>query len=130
MVRVRSYIVERPVEAQVRLHEERVEVARHPVDRPVNLGDASLFKERVIEAQATSEEAVIGKEARVVEEVALRKEATDRTETVHDTVRKTEVEVERDPSATEDARGTRTANTAVSTAGTTSSETNAPGERK
>jgi len=93
-VRVRSYVVERPVEEQVRLHEERVEVERHPVDRPVNPGEAGLFQERTIEARATSEEAVVQKEARVVEEIDIRKVAQDRTETVRDTVRETKVEVD------------------------------------
>ena len=45
------------------------------------------------------------KRARVVEEVGLRKEADTRTETVRDTVRKTEVEVE-DERAGRDATGT------------------------
>jgi stress response protein YsnF len=40
------------------------------------------------------EEAVVSKEARVVEEVVVRKEADQRTETISDTVRKTEVDVE------------------------------------
>jgi uncharacterized protein (TIGR02271 family) len=94
-VRVRSYVVERPVEQQVSLHEERVDVDRRPVDRPLTEADrAAAFQDRTIEATATSEEAVVGKEARVVEEIALRKESSDRTETVRDTVRKTEVEVE------------------------------------
>jgi stress response protein YsnF len=41
----------------------------------------------------------VAKEARVVEEVALRKTAEERTETVRDTVRRTEVEVEDDRAA-------------------------------
>ena len=93
-VRVRSYVVERPVEEQVRLHEERVSVERRPVDRPVTGAEATAFQERTIEARATSEEAVVGKEARVVEEIGIRKEATERTETIHDTVRSTKVDVE------------------------------------
>lgn len=106
-VRVRSYVVERPVEEQVRLHEERVEVERRPVDRPLTAADAAnIFQERVIEATATSEEAVVSKEARVVEEIAVHKEAADRVETVRDTVRRTEVEVEGDATGT--ARGTAT----------------------
>jgi len=93
-VRVRSYVVERPVEEQVRLHEERVSIERRPVDRPVSAADAAAFQERTIEARATSEEAVVSKEARVVEEIALHKEASDRTETVRDTLRSTKVDVE------------------------------------
>jgi stress response protein YsnF len=45
---------------------------------------------------ATAEEAVIAKETRVREEIVLRKEEEDRTQTVSDTVRRTEVEVEDD----------------------------------
>ena len=48
----------------------------------------------MIEAAETSEEAVVSKEARVREEVVVRKEAEERTETVRDTVRRTEVEIE------------------------------------
>ena len=93
-VRVRSYIVERPVEESVTLHEERVTLERRPVDRVATAADLAALGERTIEATATSEEAVVGKEARVVEEIGLNKQASDRTETVRDTVRKTEVEVE------------------------------------
>src|ERR1700728_3552258 len=45
----------------------------------------------------TSEEAVVSKTARVPEEVSLRKEASDRVETVRDTVRRDEVEIEQVP---------------------------------
>ena len=93
-VRVRSYVVERPVEEEIRLHQENIQVERHPVDRPAMPGDAAAFQERVIEARATSEEAVVSKTARVVEEIGLSKQATERTETVRDTVRRTEVDVE------------------------------------
>jgi stress response protein YsnF len=55
-----------------------------------------LFQDRTIEATETSEEAVIAKEARVTEEVVISKDTEQRTETVHDTVRRTEVEVDRD----------------------------------
>jgi uncharacterized protein (TIGR02271 family) len=104
-VRVRSYVVERPVEEQVNLRQERVEVERRPVDREVSPGDAP-FQERTIEATERGEEAVVDKRARVVEEVGLRKDVDTRTETVRDTVRKTEVEVEderadRGPAGTE-----------------------------
>ena len=99
-VRVRSYVVERPVEEQVNLRQERVEVERRPVDREVSPGDAP-FQERTIEATERGEEAVVDKQARVVEEVGLRKDVDTRTETVRDTVRKTEVEVEDERAGTE-----------------------------
>lgn len=93
-VRVRSYIVETPVEENVTLHQERVTVERHPVDRAATPADLAAFQERTIEARATNEEAVVSKETRIVEEIGVRKEVADRVETVHDTVRKTQVEVE------------------------------------
>ena len=46
---------------------------------------------------AVQEEVVTSKAAHVYEEVGLRKEATDRVETVRDTVRKEQVEVEQLP---------------------------------
>ena len=93
-VRVRSYVVETPVQEQVSLREESVHVDRRTVDRPVTASDEALFAERTIEAVERGEEAVVAKEARVVEEVGIRKEATQRTETISDKVRRTEVEVE------------------------------------
>lgn len=45
---------------------------------------------------ATGEEAVVGKTARVVEEVVVSKTADEHVEEVDDTVRRTEVEVDRD----------------------------------
>jgi uncharacterized protein (TIGR02271 family) len=102
-VRIHSYVVETPVEQQVTLREERIAVERRPVDRA--LGDAEqAFEERTIEAEERGEEPVISKEVRVTEEVVVRKETDQRTETVSDTVRQTEVEVE-------DERGNRISGT-------------------
>jgi uncharacterized protein (TIGR02271 family) len=91
-VRVRSYLREEPVSETVRLHEERVVVDRRPVDRAANGTDA--FVDKTIEAEEHAEEAVVSKDARVVEEVSLRTEGEDREETITDTVRHTEVEVD------------------------------------
>ena len=89
--RIHTFVTERPVEESVSLHEERVSVERRPVDRAATDAD---FQTKDITMTETSEEAVVGKTARVVEEVVVGKTATDRTETVRDTVRKTDVEVE------------------------------------
>lgn len=91
-VRVRSYIVETPVSEQVTLRDEHISVERRPVDGGTVPADA--FRERTIEMTETAEEAVVAKDARVVEEVVVRKDAGTRTETVSDTVRRTEVEVD------------------------------------
>ena len=115
-MRVRSYVVEKPVEAQVTLHEERVTVERRPVNRPVTEADAGAFGERTIEAHATREEAVVSKDVHVVEEIGLKKEVADRVETVRDTVRKTEVDVE-DTAATTRTAGTTTVKGGTGVAG-------------
>ena len=95
-VRVNAHVREKPVEEQVTLHEEHVKVERRPVDRPATPGDFDkAFKEGSIEVTERAEEAVVQKQARVVEEVVVGKETTRRTETVRDTVRKTDVQVER-----------------------------------
>jgi len=93
-IRVRSYVVETPVEEQVTLREERVELEREPVDRPLTAADKADFQERTIEATESAEEPVVSKETRVREEVRLRKQAQEHTETVSDKVRRTEVEVD------------------------------------
>jgi len=93
-VRVRTRVVERPVEEAVRLREERVNVERRPVNRPVSEADLNAFREGTFELRERSEEAVVDKTARVVEEVAINKEVGERTETVRDTVRSTDVDVE------------------------------------
>ena len=92
-VRLRSYVVETPVHESVQLRSENVNVSRRPVDRPLTAGD-NAFRDRTIEAEEHAEEAVISKEARVVEEVSLNKTAANRTQEINDTVRRTEVEVD------------------------------------
>jgi uncharacterized protein (TIGR02271 family) len=94
-VRVFTRTSERQVEENVTLREERARVTRRPVERPATeaeLGNA--FEEKAVEIRATAEEPVVAKTARVVEEVDVGKEASERTETVRDTVRKRDVEVE------------------------------------
>lgn len=93
-VRVRTRVVERPVEEVVRLREERVNVERRPVNRALTDADLRAFREGEFELRERSEEAVVDKTARVVEEVAINKEVGERTETVRDTVRSTDVDVE------------------------------------
>ncbi len=118
-VRVRSYVVETPVEENVTLHQERVTVERHPVDRAATPADLAAFQERTIEARATNEEAVVAKETRVIEEIGVRKEAADRVETVRDTVRKTQVDVEDGTTGRVGAAPAGTTTTGTTTTGTT-----------
>lgn len=92
-VRVHSRVVEKPVEEAIELREEHVRVERRPTDRPVNAGDQ--LRDQTIEVTETAEEPVVQKRARVREEVVVGKETTSRTEKIRDTVRHTEVEVEK-----------------------------------
>ncbi|MDB5171299.1 MAG: protein of unknown function DUF2382-containing protein [Phycisphaerales bacterium] len=97
-VRVVRRVTEQPVEADVTLREERVNVERRPVERDLTSADVNqAFQDKVVEVTETAEEPVVAKTARVVEEVAVNKEAQQRTEKVRDTVRKSDVEVERIP---------------------------------
>ena len=95
-VRVRSYVTETPVHEQIRLRNERVNVERRSVDQPLSAAEGDAFRERTIDMTATGEEAVVGKSAHVVEEVVVSKTADERVEQIDDTVRKTQVDVERD----------------------------------
>jgi len=92
--RVRRYVVERPVEEQVRLRDETVSISRRPVTGNATVAP-DAFTEKSFDVSETSEEAVVSKTARVAEEVVVSRQATERTETVRDTVRREEVDVER-----------------------------------
>jgi uncharacterized protein (TIGR02271 family) len=92
-VRVYSRTTERPIERDVTLTDEKVRVERRPADRPATQADLQQ-RDEVIEVVETTEEPVVTKTARVVEEVVIGKESTQRKERVRDTVRKTDVEVE------------------------------------
>ena len=93
-VRITTRVIEQPVEETVQLHEEHIHVERRPVDRPLANADETAFQESSFEVKATAEEPVVSRQARVVEEVVVDKETTERTETVRDTVRRTNVDVD------------------------------------
>jgi uncharacterized protein (TIGR02271 family) len=95
-VRVRSYVSETPVHEQIRLRNEQVNVERRPADLPLSAAEGDAFRERTIDMTATGEEAVVGKSARVVEEVVVSKTAEEHVENIDDTVRRTDVEINRD----------------------------------
>lgn len=103
-VRIVSRIVETPVDESVALREEHVDVQRRRVDQPVGAGDKDLFREQSIEMRETAEEAIVQKSARVVEEISVSKQVTEREQQIQDTVRHTEVNVERlDSTGTNDS---------------------------
>jgi len=100
-VRVHTHVTETPVQEQVNLREEHVEVERRPVNRAAT--DADFGNDQAtFEVTERAEEPVVSKQARVVEEVVVRKDVNERTETVEDSVRRKDVEVERTGTGTND----------------------------
>ncbi len=93
-VRVFQRVEERPVDASVTLREENVTVERHAVNRPVTGSEAAFGQTADLVITTTEEVPVVSKQARVVEEVVVGKTETERTETVRDTVRRTDVEID------------------------------------
>lgn len=99
--RIRRFVTERPVEAKVNLHEEHAQVVRKAITDPNYISDID-WSDKEYTVTETAERPVVDKKARVVEEVAVRKEGADRVETIHDTVRRQQIEVERQPKKQED----------------------------
>lgn len=93
-VRVYSHLVSQPVEQQINLREEHANVERRPVSREISPEEVSALRDQTIEVTEMAEEAVVAKRARVLEEVVVGKQSSERTETIRDNVRHTEVEVE------------------------------------
>jgi uncharacterized protein (TIGR02271 family) len=96
MTRVRRFVIEKAVEAQVTLHEEHASIARRAITDQNYIEDVD-WSERTIEVAETAEQPVVSKSARVVEEVVIGKEGSDRVETVKDKIRRQQVEVEKRP---------------------------------
>lgn len=92
-VRVRKRVEERPVEEEVNLREEHVDVEHQKVDEPIS-PDEDVFKEETIELTEHGEEPVVEKETRVEEEVLVGKDVEEHTETVKDTERVTTIDVD------------------------------------
>ena len=91
--RVRTSVAEVPVEESVTLREENVTVERRPADRAV-ANAPGAFQEGTIEIKEMAEVPVVSKEAHVVEEVVVGKNVTEHQETVRDTIKRTEVEID------------------------------------
>ena len=94
-IRVYQRVVETPVQESIGLREEHVTIERHAVDQPATAADLASLKEGTFEVREMAEEAVVSKTARVVEEVVLGKEVNEKETTISDTVRRTDVEVEK-----------------------------------
>jgi len=127
-VRIYSHVVSQPVEQNVNLHEEHVTVERRQVNREISPEEVNRLRDQTIEVTETAEEPVVAKRARVREEVVVGKEGTNRTETIRDNVRRTEVEVEQLTPETANV-GETTRGTATASAGTTTGSTTGTGRR-
>ena len=92
--RVRRYTVTDQVSEDVSLHEQHADVFRRAIDEPAYLGEVD-WAEKTVEIAESHEQPVINKTARVKEEVVVRTDTNERTETVNDTVRRQEVDIDR-----------------------------------
>jgi stress response protein YsnF len=95
-MRIRRFVTETPVEAQVTLHEEHTRIIRRASADPAFIRDVD-WTDKTIEMSEMVEEPIINKSVHVAEEVVIRKEATDTVRTVKDKVRRQHVEVEKVP---------------------------------
>jgi stress response protein YsnF len=95
--RVRRRVVAQPVEQQVTLRDEKVVVERRRPATPEARGD--VLSETVVEMSDSHQVPTVWKSQHVAEEVVLRMQVTERTETVRDTVRRDVVDVEHDRAA-------------------------------
>ena len=94
-VRVSRSVSEQPVEEAVMLRTETVGVDHQAVDRKLSAEEAeAAFQDKTLEMIGTTEEVVVSKEARVVGEVSLTRQASEQEQKVQDTVRRTHVDVE------------------------------------
>lgn len=96
-VRVIQRITSEPVQEQITLRDERVSVERHRLDEPVVTQGLARFQEGSFEMRETDEVPVVDKKVRVVEEVVVEKNVQQRTETVQETARRTDVDIEQIP---------------------------------
>lgn len=97
-VRIRKRVIEEPVRETVDLREEHVNVERRPASGTMSPEESrAFFKDETIEIPEHAEKVVAKKEARVTGEVVVDKETETHRETVEDSVRRTEVDVDRKP---------------------------------
>ncbi len=90
--RIHRFVVETPIERQVTLQSERVVVERRrPVSDKVT---GEILTEVTVEIVETEEVPTVEKRLRLREEIVVRTERSQRIETVKETVRRDEVEIQ------------------------------------
>ena len=85
-MRLYSKVSERVVERQVSLRNETIRVQRRPVSQEVSVSNPDLFQERSYEMTEVDEEAVVHIRVRVIKEVMIGKEVTEKIETIRETL--------------------------------------------
>jgi uncharacterized protein (TIGR02271 family) len=96
-VRVRRRVVEQPVEQDVLLRDEKVIVERRPLPAGAAAnGGAKVLSETVVEMSNSSQVPTVWKSVHVGEEVVLRRQVTERTERVRETLRRDVVDVQQE----------------------------------
>ncbi len=100
-LRVVSRPTERDVSESVSLHEEHAEIERRAVNREATPADLAP---RSVEIRETDEVPVVAKTARVVEEVVVGKQGSNRVETVDETLRGNAVDIEGSANVRDGAR--------------------------
>ncbi len=94
-VHLHKDVVQEQQSVSLNLRHEEITVERVPLSGQVSDADlATAFQNRDIEVPLMGEEAVVSKQAHVVEEVRLHKDQVSETEQVSDTVRKERVIVD------------------------------------
>lgn len=96
-VGVRKRVVEQEQELEVPVQHDELEVRRVRVDREASPSDAAFTDDGdTIRVPMTAETVEVDKQARVVEEIEIRKRPVTERQRVRDTVRREEVEVDRE----------------------------------
>lgn len=94
LLKVGKHVVSENRSVNVELSEEQAHIERTPVNRPTDraIGDDN----RTVEVQLEAERANVSKQTYVTEEVNVDKIAQTRTETINETVRHEELDVQKD----------------------------------
>jgi uncharacterized protein (TIGR02271 family) len=91
--RIRRFVTETPVEAQVTLHEEHARIFRRATADPDYLRGID-WADKTIEVPDMTEEPVVTKSVHVAEEVVIQTEGSDHVRTLRDKVRRQQIQVE------------------------------------
>jgi hypothetical protein len=96
--RIRTYVVEEPFDEEVSLSDERLVVE----ERAATTGETGELSEREYEFHERHEHPIVEKTTQADKELAVRKEASQRTEHVRGTVRKMKAQVEKESAGAEE----------------------------